>query len=695
MKKIIEWFKSSASDFALFIILLLLVNFVGSNAYKRLDLTKDKSYSLSQASKTLVKNLDEPVSVRVFFDKNLPAQYNNVFQYVQDLLEEYSHAANKNFTVSYMDMSKEDNVALAQNYGLKQQQIQEVTNNEIGVKQVFMGLSISYGDNVELMDPIASTEGFEYNFTSTISKMINTSASLENLKGDDKIKLYVFLSNAVKTLRISGVSEMEDIVKDACASINKSKMDKLDCIVIHPAVDEVMGYTEHYGIQPINFRNDSGVLETGCLGVVAEYGDRFVTLPVQIQDIFFNNYAVVGLDDLETTINDSIRTLITRPTQFGYVVGHGELDLLTDEGASGFNEALSNLYEIVTLDLTTDDIPASMKSIVINGPKMDMTEEELYKIDQFVMKGGNVLFLMEPCQEVQTNSFYGQMTTYAANETNIERLINKYGVSIDHEYVMDEVCCEVFNNNYGNLNLYWAPLLQKEHMNKKHAVTANLGNVVMLQSGALTIEENKNVKSTILVESSDKAWTEQPDGLILNPLMITPPDNASEQSKKTLMVLLEGNFESAFDEAPVSESEESEGQGDYKISTHLAKSKQPGKIIVAGASQITTPQVFTSDASSGVAVLIINAIDFLNGNEDLCKMRTKGVALNVLNTESKAKVTFFQLFNEYGLALLVVIAGLIVWRMRAKKKIRINKTYNSDDERFEENLKKEKSEAQA
>ena len=232
-------------------------------------------------------------------------------------------------------------------------------------------------------------------------------------------------------------------------------------------------------------------------------------------------------------------------------------------------------------------------------------------------------------------------------------------------------------------------------MNKKHAVTANLGNVVMLQSGALTIEENKNVKSTILVESSDKAWTEQPDGLILNPLMITPPDNASEQSKKTLMVLLEGNFESAFDEAPVSESEESEGQGDYKISTHLAKSKQPGKIIVAGASQITTPQVFTSDASSGVAVLIINAIDFLNGNEDLCKMRTKGVALNVLNTESKAKVTFFQLFNEYGLALLVVIAGLIVWRMRAKKKIRINKTYNSDDERFEENLKKEKSEAQA
>ena len=60
MKKIIEWFKSSASDFVLFLILLVLLNFVGSNAYVRADLTKQKSYSLSKASKTLVKNPDYP-----------------------------------------------------------------------------------------------------------------------------------------------------------------------------------------------------------------------------------------------------------------------------------------------------------------------------------------------------------------------------------------------------------------------------------------------------------------------------------------------------------------------------------------------------------------------------------------------------------------------------------------------------------
>ena len=695
MKKIIEWFKSSASDFVLFLILLVLINFVGSNAYIRADLTKQKSYSLSKASKTLVKNLDEPVSVRVFFDKNLPAQYSTVAQYVEDLLDEYKRAANKNFSVSIMDLSKEDNQTLASNYGLRQIQIQEVKNNEVGVKQTYMGLAISYGDNLEVIDPVTSSEGFEYRLTYTISKMINTAASLENLKGDDKIKLNVIMSSSIKALRISGVDTLESDLEKVCREINKAKMDKLEFNTIHPAVDEVSGYTERYGIQPINYRNAAGVLETGCIGVVVEYGEQFVTLPIQIQDIFFNNYAVVGVDSAADNINSAIQSLISKPTQFGYIIGNGEHDLFTDSGAPNFNTVLSNMYEIKTLDLSEDDIPPSMKSIVINGPTQNMTDEELYKIDQFIMRGGNVLFLVDPAQEtVNNNSFYGQTTGYVESYVNIENLLNKYGVSIDKKYVFDSACCQTYNSTYGILNLYWAPLLQKENLNSRHAITSNLANVIMLQCAPLTVEDKAGVKKTVLIESSDKAWTEEFEGLMLNPLMLEAPDK-SQMSKKQLMVLLEGNFESAFDAAPVSADSEDEeaGQGDYAISTHLSSSKQPGKIIVAGTSAITTSQVFPEDASSGIALLLVNAIDYLNGNEELCRMRSKGVSINVLDTDSKAKMTFFQLFNEYGLAILVLVAGLIIWRMRIKRKARINKFYNPDDERFIENDKKSEAEA--
>jgi hypothetical protein len=210
----------------------------------------------------------------------------------------------------------------------------------------------------------------------------------------------------------------------------------------------------------------------------------------------------------------------------------------------------------------------------------------------------------------------------------------------------------------------------------------------MLQSSPLEIKEADGVKSTVLVKSSAKAWTQDPDGLMLNPLVLTPPEDSKALSTRNLMVLLEGEFNSAFDEAPVSAEKKEEGQGDYAISTHLSKSKQAGKIIVAGTSMITTPQVFPDDASQGIALLLVNAIDYLNGNEELCRMRTKGVTINVLDTQSKAKVTFFQLLNEYGLAIFVVIAGLIVWRLRIKRKARINRTYNPDDDRFAENDKK-------
>ena len=75
MKKIINWFRSPSSDFALLIVLLILANLVGRRAFLRFDLTRPKSYSLSEASRQLVKTLDEPLSVRAFFSSNLPALF--------------------------------------------------------------------------------------------------------------------------------------------------------------------------------------------------------------------------------------------------------------------------------------------------------------------------------------------------------------------------------------------------------------------------------------------------------------------------------------------------------------------------------------------------------------------------------------------------------------------------------------------
>ena len=243
MKKIINWLKSPSSDFSLFVLFLLLLNIVSYNAFFRLDLTQPKSYSLSKPSKQVVKNLQEPLTIRIFFDKNLPSPYSSVSQYVQDLLSEYKGVANKNFSVINMDLSKPENLEMASDYGLSQIQIQEVKNNEVGFKQVYMGLVITYGDSIEVLDTITATDGFEYKLTTKISKMISTADTLANLKNDEKINVSLYFSPVLKNMGIAGCEELEEYVESVFKEVNKPKRSRN---YVNEAFDEIIDEKGEY-----------------------------------------------------------------------------------------------------------------------------------------------------------------------------------------------------------------------------------------------------------------------------------------------------------------------------------------------------------------------------------------------------------------------------------------------------------------
>lgn len=113
--KFISWIKSPASDFWLFVAVLVLANLVASRSFFRIDLTGAHSYSLSESSREVVSSLEEPLGIKVFFSSNLPAPYSGVQQYVNDILGEYKNAANSNFSCEYFDMNKSENQTLARN----------------------------------------------------------------------------------------------------------------------------------------------------------------------------------------------------------------------------------------------------------------------------------------------------------------------------------------------------------------------------------------------------------------------------------------------------------------------------------------------------------------------------------------------------------------------------------------------------
>ena len=685
MKKILKWLKGPKSDFILFVIFLVLLNLVGYRAFVRFDLTAPKSYSLSKASKTVVKNLETPLSVRVFFSDGLPSTYSNVYQYVKDILVEYKGAANKNFSVSYMDMSKAENEELARDLGIQQVQIQEIKNNEVGLKQVYMGLAIAYGDDIEIMNPVQTSDGFELEFTTRVSKMISMADALSGLAKNEKLSLTLYFSDDLKKLGISGTDEADQIIRDAYNVVNRQNFDRIDYKVVSPDAAEADALAAKYGLQTISY-SDRGLQKKAVIGLVLEYGEKFYALPLEIQRSLFG-YVVGGLEDVETSLNDGLHNLFSNAKALGYITGHGEVDHTSADYAANFEKLISNNYELKDIDLNSADIPAGMNAIIINGPKQDFTEEELYKIDQFLLRGGNVMIFIDGTVDDGKNQMYG-LGHFITNNNNLDRLLAKYGIEHKKNMVMDKNCITSQNAQYGELHYWWVPTLHKKQLAKKHVITNNLGYVYLLQSSSLDPAdalENKNLKVTELAKSSEEAWALE-DDITLHPLYLEPPADASQFTQYDLALLLEGKFDSAFDEAPegITKAAASEGQNDENAlvtSNFVKASVMPGKLFVAGSSEITTRQVIDENGSSPVSMFLMNVVDYMNGNEELCTMRTKSLSVNNLTIKSKAGVNIWKYLNSFGLAVIVVICGLIVLRLRSARRRSINKKYNPDDSR--------------
>lgn len=185
--------------FAVYCVVIVLVNMAGTTLFFRTDLTRNGIYSLSPESKNVVSTLTEPLTIKAFFTKNLPSPYNSTEQYLRDLLEEYAIQGNKNFNYAIYEVSPQDTAGkdskereLAESYGIMPIQIQDIEKDEVKFKQAYMGLVILHGDMVEKIPTLSSTDQLEYDLTTAILKLNNKISALIGLK--DKVNVTMYMS---------------------------------------------------------------------------------------------------------------------------------------------------------------------------------------------------------------------------------------------------------------------------------------------------------------------------------------------------------------------------------------------------------------------------------------------------------------------------------------------------------------------
>lgn len=677
--KFVEWIKNPSSDLWLFILVLVFANLVASHAFLRLDLTAPKSYSISSASRNAVKVIEEPLSVKVFFSDNLPSPYSDVFQYTKDLLSEYNRVANSNFNYELFDMSKPENESLARNYGLGQIQIREIKNNEVGYKNVYMGLVLTYADQIETLDGVTSTDGLEYKITTTINKVIADTNVLAGLS--EKVRVTLYKSKRLANFGINGFDEMDGVVQSAFNAVNKRFHNSLEYSVVDLDSSEVASVADKYGIQALSWKEKDGSVSYGALGLVVESGEKFRIVPLEMVDVLFG-YTIGGLEDLDSSLLKSIQSLASKTRTVAYLSNHGELALKDSQnGAGNFVSLVDDMYSLEDVNLEKDDMPAGIQCLIINGPKTPLSDVELYRIDQFLLRGGNVMLFIDPFYEYMPEgemAYYSQ-PQYIPNVSGLDKLLSAYGVSMESAYVMDENCYYQNTPQYGKVNFYYAPMMQKDQMDKKSPVTKNLGYVIFLQSGAIDVsaaQKDSDKSVTVLAKSSPDSWLMK-DNIALNPLAISKPYDKTDFQSYVLSAVIEGKFDSAFDYSPMPKDDASAVTADNRIS----KSIQKGKLFIASTSYITGPQILQENSTEPVAMFLQNALDFMNGNEELCEMRTKTLSLNVLKVTQGGIVAFAKFFNSVGLAILVAFAGFIVAVKRNKHRKEIRLRYDADDVR--------------
>ncbi len=154
------------------IIIIILINIIGSMAFTRIDLTYGHIYSLTPATKKFICNLEDNVVIRAYITDKLPFPYNNRAKYVTDLLYEYRQQSRGKIRLERISPKSREEVMQAQRSGIYPLRFTEVRQGEFGVKQGFMGLVFLFGDKKERIPVIEDLANLEYDITSRIKKLI-------------------------------------------------------------------------------------------------------------------------------------------------------------------------------------------------------------------------------------------------------------------------------------------------------------------------------------------------------------------------------------------------------------------------------------------------------------------------------------------------------------------------------------------
>ncbi|MEO8512085.1 MAG: GldG family protein [Ignavibacteria bacterium] len=521
---------------------LVVLNIIALKVFFRWDLTPNKIYTLSDASKSIVSKLDDKLVVKAYFTDNLPAPYNNNRRYLQELLDDYRSASNNK--ISYEIISPSDQEELekeAQKYGIQPVQVQSVKNDRAEALKAYMGVVLLYGGKQEVLPFVGSTENLEYDLTGVINRL--TQPELK--------KVGVLSGNGM------------------------------------PGVDKI--------------------------GKVNQY--------------------------------------------------------------------LTKFYNVTNIDASKNNpIPADVKTLIVFSPKAPQQQQQMgqqqqapppvvpenikFAIDQYIMNGGKVIFLMSRVNVASQQQFQIAQVT----QTGLEDMLESYGAKLNNTILTDKECAFVqVPVQQGPLQMYTQipfPYYPKI-VNINHDIPsfATIGQVFLGFSSDIDLNAAgpKGVKVTPLLTTSPKTGVAN-EFAIVQASGTMLPDTMFKSKDLSVGAIFEGKFKSFYNGKPIPSDTV---QGSSPVLTSVKPESPDSKIIVCSNGDFPQDDFRGPDEN---LLFFANMIDYMSDDAGLSMIRSKDANPKPLNSIEDSTRSIVKYGMLVGPPLLVLLYGMMRWRKKKASK---------------------------
>ncbi|MGQ7870983.1 gliding motility-associated ABC transporter substrate-binding protein GldG [Sunxiuqinia sp. sy24] len=507
---------------------------------------------------------------------------------------------------------------------------------------------------------------------------------------DSPIKVDVFLGGELppgfRKLQQALVEKIQDINAYSDYRIHYELIDPYELVSTSEEQKKLFDRLVSLGLRPTDLRlqRDEGTVTKLIFpGAIVKYKDYDVGI-----NLLKNNPSLspeVNLNQSEETLEYELMRALNSlmadaSPRVAFLQGQGEL---TEPETRDIRQTLSENFQLTDLHASElfqkEDLP---DALVIADPKQAFSEQDKFYIDQYLMRGGNLLWLVDPVRVSLDSLSRGETALAFPRDLNLNDQLFRYGVRVNTNLVQDVECLMIPVNTspvgsapkYTPAPWYYSPLLKPS---QSHVLSRNLNQLkAEFVSTIDTVGKDPAIQKYVVLQTSSYSRKIQTP-LEVSLQSINQPPSESVFNEKHLMigVLLEGQFSSVFQNRMLDDF------NTQKI--EVMNRSEPARMIVLADGSLIANQVSRrngqiqtlplgydrySQQTFGNKEFLVHAISYLCDETGIMSLRSQAFKIRLLDkVKIRENRLFWQLFNVLVPLVFISLLGLIFSLVRRRK----------------------------